>query len=116
MHARQNSKPKPSDTKGLRPIPPKPGSDQHMVEFFVDYLKKRGGEASLSNLLKKAIPIYVRVFPNDVVFPYLNKRFFESHPQYFELIQGPGFCTVRPSRVLADDFGNQVFDSDTNNL
>ena len=117
--ARQNSKPKPSDTsltKGLGHIPPKPGSDQHMVEFFVDYLKKRGGEASLSNLLKKAFPIYVRAFPNDVVYCYLNKWFFESRPQYFELIQGPGFCTVRPSRVLADDFGNQVFDSDTNNL
>ena len=97
--ARQNSKPKPSDTKGLRPVPPKPGSDQHMVEFFVDYLKKRGGEASLSDLLKKAFPVYVRAFPNDVVYLYLNKWFFESRPQYFELIQEPGFCTVRASSL-----------------
>ena len=82
-----------------------PGSDQHMVEFFVEYLNTQsGGKASITSLHQKVFPIYLKSFSNDIKKPFLNKKFFKSHPQYFELIEGDGFCTVSLSTLPPDEF------------
>ena len=81
-----------------------PGSDQHMVEFFVEYLKTQSGKASITSLHRKVFPIYLKSFSNDIKKPFLNKKFFKSHPQYFELIEGDGFCTVSLSTLPPDEF------------
>ena len=66
-----------SDSSVTKTIPhkhSKPGSEEHVIEFFIDYLKTQSGEASITSLQRKVFPICL------------------------QLIQGDGFCTVRPSR------------------
>ena len=98
-------------TKALTCIPyerSKPGSDQHMVEFFVDYLKAQSGKASITSLQQNAFPVYLERFSNDVKKHCMNKQFFKSHPQYFELIEGDGTCTVKLSMLPPDEFRSET--------
>ena len=105
--ASQDSELQPSGsllTKTLKTFPYKPGSDQHMVQYFVDFLKKRGGEASITSL-RKAFVTYLEMLPVGISCPYvyLGKAFFKSRPKYFKLVQGCGFCTVKLSLTSTDN-------------
>ena len=109
--ASQDSKLQSSGTTSIPYECPKPGSDQHMVEFFVDYLKAQsGGKASITSLIWKVYSIYLTRFSNDVKKHYISKKFFKSHPQYFELIEGDGFCTVKLCMLPPDAFRSDTRD------
>ena len=109
--ASQDSKLQSSGTTSIPYECPKPGSDQHMVEFFVDYLKAQsGGKASITSLIWKVYSIYLTRFSNDVKKHYIRKKFFKSHPQYFELIEGDGFCTVKLCMLPPDAFRSDTCD------
>ena len=98
--ASEDLNPQPRTAGSIPTQSSKTGFTNHMVQYFVDYLQKRSGEASITSL-RRAFATYVKTPPDDTVCPYLyvSKSFFESHPQYFKLVQGCGFCTDPQSTV-----------------